>query len=103
VIDETRFRALMHTTIGDEPMQPWVATAMRTRLAEPRRRGAPGAYTVVATIAVAVLVVASLIVPQFLADRHMRVSTPTLTPASTPGTKVPVVVDPSNCRLPVTV
>ena len=102
-MDETRFRALMHATMGDEPMQPWVGAAVRTRLAEPRRRGAPGAYAVVATIAIAALVVAGLIVPQVLADRHARVSTPTLTPAATPGTKVPVVVDPSNCRLPVTV
>jgi hypothetical protein len=102
-MDETRFRALMHASMGDEPMQPWVAAAVRARLAEPRRRGAPGAYAAIATIMIAALVVAGLIVPRFLADRHVRVSTPTLTPASTPGAKVPVVVDPSSCRLPVTV
>jgi hypothetical protein len=102
-MDETRFRALMHATMGDEPMQPWVGAAVRTRLAEPRRRGAPGAYAAIATIVIAALVVAGLTVPRFLADRHVRVSTPTLTPASTPGGKVPVAVDPSNCRLPVTV
>jgi hypothetical protein len=102
-MDETRFRALMHATIGDEPMQPWVATAVRARLADPGHRRVPGAYAAVATILVAALVVAGLVVPQLLANRHVRISSPTLTPASTPGTKVPVVVDPSNCRLPITV
>ncbi len=102
-MDETRFRALMHTTIGDEPMQPWLATTVRARLAEPRHREVPGAYAAVTTILVAALVVAALVVPQLLADRHARISSPTFTPASTPGTKVPVVVDPSNCRLPVSV
>ena len=102
-MDETRFRALMHATMGDEPMQPWLTTAVRARLAEPRRRGAPGAHAALATIVIAALVVAGLVVPRVLADRHLRVSTPTLTPAATPGTKVPVVIDPSNCRLPVAV
>jgi hypothetical protein len=102
-MNETRFRALMHATIGDEPMQPWVATAVRARLAEPGRRRASGALAAVATIVVAALVVAGLVLPQLLNNAHVRVSNPTLTPAATPGTKVPVVVDPSNCRLPVSV
>ena len=102
-MDETRFRALMHATIGDEPMQPWLATTVRARLAEPRHRQVPGAYAAVATILVAALVVAAMVVPQLLANWHVRISSPTFTPASTPGTKLPVVVDPSNCRLPVSV
>jgi hypothetical protein len=28
-MDEIRFRTLMHEAIGDEPMQPWLATAVR--------------------------------------------------------------------------
>lgn len=102
-MDETRFRALMHTAIGDEPMQPWLATTVRGRLAEPVHRRVPGAFAAVATILVAALVVAGLVVPQLLANRRVRVSAPVLTPATTPSSKLPVIVDPSNCRLPVTV
>ena len=102
-MDETRFRALMHAAIGDQAMQPWLPTAVRGRLAEPKQRRVPGTVAAVATILVAALVVAGLVIPQLLANTHVRVSTPTLTPATTPNSKLPVVVDPSNCRLPVTV
>jgi hypothetical protein len=103
-MDETRFRALMHVAIGDEPMQPWLTTAVRSRLAEPPRRQVAGPMAAVATILVAAVVVAGLVLPQVLANRHVPNTGPRVLPAASPSTTpAPSVVDPSNCRLPVTV
>ena len=103
-MDEDRFRSLMHIAIGDEPMQPWLTAAVRTRLTEPREQRVPGALAAVATILVAAVVVAALVLPQLLASRHQQVTGPRVLPAATPSaTPAPVAIDPSNCRLPVTV
>lgn len=103
-MDETRFRALMHVAIGDEPMQPWLTTAVRSRLAEPRRRQVAGPMAAVAAILVAAVVVAGLVLPQVLANRHVPNTGPRVLPAATPSaTPAPALVDPTNCRLPVTV
>jgi hypothetical protein len=102
-MDESRFRSLMHVAIGDEPMQPWLTTAVRSRLAEPPRRQVAGPIAAVAAILVAAVVVAGLVLPQMFA-RHVPNTSPRVLPAATPSaTPAPAAVDPSNCRLPVTV
>jgi hypothetical protein len=101
-MDQTRFRTLMHDAIGEQPMQSWLATNVRARLAEPVRRRVPGTLAAVATILVAALVVAGLVLPQVVANWRVHNTVPSVIPAATP-TAIPVsaVVDPSNCRLPV--
>jgi hypothetical protein len=103
-MDESRFRALMHVAIGGEPMQPWLTTAVRSRLAEPPRRQLAIPMPAVAVALVVAVVVAGLLLPQVLANRHVPNTGPRVLPAATPSaTPAPVLVDPSNCRLPVTV
>ena len=101
-MDQTRFRALMHDVIGDEPMQPWLTTGVRARLAEPPSRRVSGAMAAVATILVAAVVVGGLVLPQVVANWRAHNTVPSVIPAETPtATPVSAVVDPSNCRLPV--
>ncbi|MGA7910819.1 MAG: hypothetical protein WCC30_04635 [Candidatus Dormiibacterota bacterium] len=90
-MDETRFRSLMHEAIGDQPMQPRLPAAVRTRLTEPRPRAVPGTLALLAAVLLTVLVVAALVGPRLLGH---------VPPA---GTSTPVLggVDPSNCTLPV--
>ncbi|MFI5269784.1 MAG: hypothetical protein ACHQ7M_20600, partial [Chloroflexota bacterium] len=103
-MDESRFRALMHVAIGDEPMQPWLTTAVRRRLAEPARRQSASPVAAMAVVLVAAVIVAGLVLPQVLANRHVLNPLPRTLPAATPSaTPVTVLIDPSNCRLPVTV
>jgi hypothetical protein len=103
-MDESRFRALMHVAIGDEPMQPWLTTAVRRRLAEPARRQSASPVAAMAVVLVAAVIVAGLVLPQVLANRHVLNPLPRTLPAATPSaTPATVLVDPSNCRLPVTV
>ena len=101
-MDQTRFRALMHDVIGDEPMQPWLTTGVRARLAEPPPRRVSGAMAAVATILVAAVMVAGLVLPQLLAKGHAPITGPKVLPTAIPSV-TPVVVDPSDCRLPVVV
>jgi hypothetical protein len=84
-MDKTRFRSLMHEAIGDQPMQPWLPAAVRTRLTEPRPRGVPGGLALLAAALLTVLVVAALVGPRWLSH---------LAPSATSG-PVP------NCLLPV--
>lgn len=86
-MDESRLRSLMHEAIGDQPMQPWLPTAVRTRLTEPRPRAVPGALALLAAALLTVLVVAALVGPRWLSH---------LAPSATSG-PVP------NCLLPVSV
>lgn len=103
-MDETRFRALMHVAIGDEPMQPWLTTAVRSRLAEPPRRYSAIPKAAMAVVLAAAVIVAAFELPQALANRHVLNPLPRTLPATTPSaTPAPGLVDPSNCRLPVTV
>ncbi|HEY8815525.1 MAG TPA: hypothetical protein VIP57_10555 [Candidatus Dormibacteraeota bacterium] len=103
-MDESRFRALMHVAIGDDPMQPWLATAVRSRLAEPPRGQIARPMAAVAVILVAAVVVAGLVLPQVLANRHVPNTGPRVLPAATPSaTPAAALIDPTNCRLPVTV
>jgi hypothetical protein len=100
-MDEMSFRTLMHKAVGDENIQPWVAQAVRARLAEPRRGHLRS--MAVAAILLTALVVAGLTVPQFLGHRTVLV-VPAASPSPSPiPTPRPLAVDPFNCRLPVLV
>jgi hypothetical protein len=100
-MDEARFRALIREAIGEESMRPWLASAVRTRLAarEPARRDLRLVYAAMA--AVVALLAAALVVPQLVPSRSTVV-----VPATSPSPVVsptPAAVDPASCTLPVSV
>jgi hypothetical protein len=96
-MNETRFRSLMQQALGDEAIQPWLASAVRTRLAEPPAAVAPNRLPLLVAAALIVVVTAAAwFVPQYLNPR----STKTGVPAASPSPSQ-VAVDPSGCKLPV--
>ena len=94
-MDESRFRDLMREAIGDESMQPWLAAAIRDRVAARRPTSSRLPWLIAA--ALLVVVVAALLVPQLTANRSHAV-VPAATPSPAPS---PTQVDPLGCRLPV--
>jgi hypothetical protein len=92
----------MREAIGDEPMRPWLASAVRTRLAarEPARHERRLVYA--AAAAGVALLASALVVPQVLQHR----SNPTVPATASPNpvaSPAPAAVDPANCTLPVSV
>src|SRR5438552_4083791 len=92
-MDETRFQSLMRDAIGDEPMHPRLASAVRTRLAErPARAAGTGLPLLIAAAVLVVVTAAAWFVAPLLTSR-------TVVPAASPTPAA--AVDPSHCRLPV--
>ena len=91
-MNEERFRTLMHGAIGEVEVSPWLAQAVRTRVARPMPQPSRARWFVLVAACLAVTILAVAIAPRLM---H-RV------PSVTPGTVVtPSGIDPSNCTLPV--
>ncbi len=103
-MDESRFRDLMREAIGDEPMPPWLASAVRSRLAarEPARRDFRLVYAAAAAVVVVALLAAGLIVPQLLPVRNHSVVPATASPSPV-ASPTAAAVDAAHCTLPVSV
>jgi len=98
-MDESRFRALMHEAIGDEPIRPWLTAAVRDRLTTPERHRIRRRWAYLIAAALVVLVVAG-----FVAPRLLGFGSNTISPAATPSpvvTPSPAYVDPFQCTLPL--
>lgn len=96
-MNENRFSSLMREAIGDEPMHPWLASAVQTRLAQPPAVAARGRHPLLIAAALVVTVTAAAwFVPQFLSRHTNQIGVPAASPSPSP-----VAVDPSGCRLPV--
>lgn len=93
-MDENRFRSLMREAIGEESMQPWVASAVRDRLLV--RRPNPSRLPWLVGTPLVLVIAAVFLVAQLTANRTHNA----VVPAASPSTS-PVAVDPSGCRLPV--
>ncbi|MEA2656698.1 MAG: hypothetical protein QOI23_2063 [Chloroflexota bacterium] len=99
-MNESRFRNLLSEAIGNEPSPPWLATSVRSRLLAPPQQSRP-THLMVAVATVAVLL-GGVVGMQWLAAGRAPVVGPAATPSASPSPNV-VMVDPTNCRLPVMV
>ncbi|TME90652.1 MAG: hypothetical protein E6I34_12805 [Chloroflexi bacterium] len=99
-MDENRFRSLMRGAIGDEAMSPWLADAVRTRVATARPVVTSRRWIVLVAAALVAVLVAGIAGQRLLLQRQ---SNP-IVPAATPRPHAsPTPVDPFSCRLPVAI
>jgi len=99
-MNESQFRSLLREAIGNEPSPAWLATSVRSRLQAPPTRSIP-THLMVAVATMAVLL-GGVVGLQWLAAGQTPVVGPAATPSTSPSPNL-VMVDPTNCRLPVMV
>jgi hypothetical protein len=100
-MNESRFRNLLSEAIGNEPSPPWLATSVRSRLLAPPKRSIP-THLMVAAATAAVLLLTGVVGLEWLAGGRAPVVGSAATPSASSSPN-PVMVDPTNCRLPVMV
>ncbi len=95
-MNEERFRTLIREAVGEEPMPDWLATAVRSRIAQPQSTASRARWIALLAACVAFALIAIAIVPRVLP------STRPVVPGSTPPpTATPNEIDPANCTLPI--